>query len=174
MSVQGLGCVYVARGRGMSNCDQRADPGTSILLMASFSYFPALAPSIPLGGTPSHILSLDVTMGITANLIKWLGKALASFCPLLLLCNQWEMLGQVSAHILAPTESQFLGRLIRSPGSLRRRKGSGVLKKEIGVWNSQGGKDKHFCFCFSTFLRKNYITIIYPAWGQSLEKKPSG
>ena len=36
-------------------------------------------------------------------------------------------------------ESQFLGRLIRSPGSLRRTKGSGVLKEEIGVWNSQGG-----------------------------------
>ena len=35
--------------------------------------------------------------------------------------------------------SQFLGRLIRSPGSLRRRKGSGALKAEIGVWNSQGG-----------------------------------
>ena len=27
-------------------------------------------------------------------------------------------------------ESQFLGRLIRSPGSLRRRKGSGALKEK--------------------------------------------
>ena len=40
-------------------------------------------------------------------------------------------------------ESQFLGRLIRSPGPLRRRKGSEVLKEKVGVWNSQGaGKDK--------------------------------
>ena len=69
------------------------------------------------------------------------------------------MLRQVSAHILAPIESQFLGRLIRSPGSLRRKKGSGALKEEIGVWNSQGGKDKIF---FSTFLRKDYVTIMYP------------
>ena len=30
-------------------------------------------------------------------------------------------------------ESQFLGRLIRSPGSPRRRKGSGALEVEIGV-----------------------------------------
>ena len=52
----------------------------------------------------------------------------------------WLMLGQ------------FLGRLIRSLGSPRRRKGSGALKEEKGVWNSQGGgKDKHLFF-FSTFL----------------------
>ena len=56
---------------------------------------------------------------------------------------------------------QFLGRLIRSPGSPKRRKGSGALKEEIGVWNSQGvGKDKLF---FSTFLRKDYIVTMYPA-----------
>ena len=42
-------------------------------------------------------------------------------------------------------ESEFLARLIRSPGSPRRREGSGALKKEIAVWTSQGGeKDKHF------------------------------
>ena len=41
-------------------------------------------------------------------------------------------------------ESQFLGRLLRSPGSLRRRKGSGALKKKKGVWGSQGEKDKLF------------------------------
>ena len=41
-------------------------------------------------------------------------------------------------------EGQFLGRLRRSPGSPRRRKGPGALKEVIGVWNSQGGgKDKH-------------------------------
>ena len=31
---------------------------------------------------------------------------------------------------LCPTESQCLGRLIRSPGSLRRREGSGAPKEE--------------------------------------------
>ena len=36
-------------------------------------------------------------------------------------------------------KSQFLGILIRSLVSLRRRKGSGVLEEMIGVWNSQGG-----------------------------------
>ena len=42
-------------------------------------------------------------------------------------------------------ESEFLARLIRSLGSPRQREGSGALKKEIGVWSSQGGeKDKHF------------------------------
>ena len=47
-------------------------------------------------------------------------------------------------------DSQSLGRLIRSPGSLRRKKGSRALE-EIEVWNSQGGgKDKHLFF--STFL----------------------
>ena len=57
----------------------------------------------------------------------------------------WLMLGQ------------FLGRLIRSPGSPRRRKGSGALKEEKGVWNSQGGgKDKHF---FPTFLSKDYNNV---------------
>ena len=35
--------------------------------------------------------------------------------------------------------SQFLGRLITSPRPPRRRKGSGALKEEIGVCNSQGG-----------------------------------
>ena len=38
------------------------------------------------------------------------------------------------------TESQFLGRLIRSPGFLRRRRrrreGSRALEKEKGVWGS--------------------------------------
>ena len=49
----------------------------------------------------------------------------------------------------------------KSGVSLRRRKGSGPLKEEIGVWNSQGGgKDKHL---FSTFLSQDYITTMYPA-----------
>ena len=45
-------------------------------------------------------------------------------------------------------ESQFLSRLTRNSGSLRRRKKSGALKEGIGVWNSQGGgKNKSFFFC---------------------------
>ena len=87
--------------------------------------------------------------------------------------------------------SQFLGKLIRSPGSPRKRKGSEALEEEIWVWNSQGGgKDKRLCFFFSSaFLSlkelspelmitqqttrfklctKDYITTMYPAWGQFL------
>ena len=44
-------------------------------------------------------------------------------------------------------ESQFLGRLIRSLWSPRRRKESGALEEEIGFWSCQGGeKDKSFFF----------------------------
>ena len=81
-------------------------------------------------------------------------------------------------------ESQFLGRLIRSPESPRRKKGSRALKEEVGVWGSQGGeKDKFFFFkpraddcttkqlillkdMFSLKLCINdYMTTMYPAWG---------
>ena len=42
-------------------------------------------------------------------------------------------------------ESQFLGRLLRSLGSSKKRERSGVLEEEIGAWSSQGGeKSKHF------------------------------
>ena len=61
--------------------------------------------------------------------------------------------------------SQFLGRLIRTwtpLGSPRRRKGSGALEMEIGVWNSQGGgKDKHLFFFFSTFLSLSHIKCFF-------------
>ena len=57
----------------------------------------------------------------------------------------WLMLGQ------------FLGRLIRSPGSPRRRKGSGALKEEKGVWNSQGGGKDKYLFFPSTFLSLSHI-----------------
>ena len=49
----------------------------------------------------------------------------------------------------------------RSPGSPRRRKESGALKEETGVWKSRG-RGMDICF-FSTFLSKNYITIMYPS-----------
>ena len=70
-------------------------------------------------------------------------------------------------------ESQFLGRLIRSPG----------VPKERGVWNSQGGrKDKHLFFFFFSLhslvlvnyttqfklCTRDYITTLYPGWGQFL------
>ena len=48
--------------------------------------------------------------------------------------------------------SQFLGRLIRSPGSLRRRKGSGILKKE----------ERTSVFLFSsTFLSLGHIICFF-------------
>ena len=57
-------------------------------------------------------------------------------------------------------DSEFFSRLIRSLGSLRRRKGSGVLKEEIGVWNSpEGGKDK--LFFPSTFLNLSHIKRLF-------------
>ena len=59
-------------------------------------------------------------------------------------------------------ESQFLGRLIRSPGSPRRREGSGPLKEKIGVWNSQGGvKDKCLFFFFFTFHSLSHIKCFF-------------
>ena len=54
-------------------------------------------------------------------------------------------------HWQVVSESQSLGRLIRSPGSPRRSKGSGILKEEERTR------------LFSTFLSKDYITIMYPA-----------
>ena len=57
-------------------------------------------------------------------------------------------LGQCSSAFTR-WKSQFLGRLVRNLGFPRRRKGSGALKEEIGVWNSQeGGKDKHLVFLY--------------------------
>ena len=46
-------------------------------------------------------------------------------------------------------EKQFLGRLIRSQGAMRRRKGPRTLKEEIGGWNSQGGGKDNFFFLHS-------------------------
>ena len=63
----------------------------------------------------------------------------------------------LSHHFL--NESQFLDRLIRSPGSSRRRKGSGA-PKERGVQDSQGGeKDKcFFLHCFVSVNIKMYLS----------------
>ena len=48
----------------------------------------------------------------------------------------------------------------KKSGSPRRRKGSGVLKEEIGVWNSpEGGKDK--LFFPSTFLNLSHIKRLF-------------
>ena len=43
-------------------------------------------------------------------------------------------------------ESQFPGRLIKSPGSLRRRVAPGIPEEKQGVWGSQGGKKDNFFF----------------------------
>ena len=45
-------------------------------------------------------------------------------------------------------ETQFLDRLIRRPGSPRRRRGSGALE-EKRVWGSQGGRENFFFALFS-------------------------
>ena len=44
----------------------------------------------------------------------------------------------------------------------KEREGSGVLKVEIGVWNSQGGgKDEFFIFFPSTFLSVSHIKLLF-------------
>ena len=55
-------------------------------------------------------------------------------------------------RVLHSWESQFLDKLLRSPGSLRRRKGFWALE-EIGIWSSQGReKDNFFFFSLSPEL----------------------
>ena len=102
---------------------------------------------------------------------------------------------QQQVRIYIQWESQLPGRLIRSPRSPRRKEGSGALEEEIGVWKSQGGRKDKGLFFSSTFLSlshikhffslspklmitqqttqfklctKDYITTMYPAWGQFL------
>ena len=61
-------------------------------------------------------------------------------------------------------ESQFLGRLIRSPTFPRRKRGSGALEKKKGVWGSQGEKDRcSFLHCFvlvniTVYLAQGYVS----------------
>ena len=44
------------------------------------------------------------------------------------------------------------------PASLRRRKGSGALEKEKGIWESHGEKDKLlFLHCFVLFIITMYL-----------------
>ena len=80
------------------------------------------------------------------------------------------------------TESQFLGRLIRSLGSPRKREGSGVLKEEkktnFFFYIPESHKSSFFFKPWSWWLHnkttqlkpctKDYITAMYPAWGQFL------
>ena len=52
----------------------------------------------------------------------------------------------------------------KKSGVLEEEKGVWISQGGDGVWNSQGGgNDKRFFFFFSTFLSKDYITIMYPA-----------
>ena len=74
----------------------------------------------------------------------------------ILLCNKYFVMNdsflpslKLQNDLNSSSESQFLGRLIRNPGSPRRRKGSGVLKDEIVVWSSQGREKHNFFFFFS-------------------------
>ena len=149
---------------------------------------PAAKPSVS-GSHSQWFLSLLWTLSCSGSLSCWLlephgrGPAQgleeqrrAHDCKVTVTCSS--------------SETQFLGRLIRSLGSPRRRKGPGVLEEEIGVWNSQrGGKDKHL---FSLYIpqsqshkrlfffkpgtddyttqfklcTRDYITTMYPACGQ--------
>ena len=53
-------------------------------------------------------------------------------------------------------ESKFLGRLIRNPGFLRRRKGSRALEKQKVVWGSQGDKN----IFYIAFFKKLFSTLL--------------
>ena len=81
-------------------------------------------------------------------------------------------------------ESQFLGRLIRSPGSPRRRKGLGFYRRRKGqtfffpLYILSHIKLSFFFFFFKPgtddytiqfkLCTRDYITTMYPAWGQFL------
>ena len=62
-------------------------------------------------------------------------------------------------------ESHFPGRLIKSPGSPRRREAPGIPEEKQGVWGSQGEeKDIFFflhCFVFSS-VAQSYLTLCNP------------
>ena len=109
----------------------------------------------------------------------------------ILSCNKYFVMNdsflpslKLQNDLNSSSESQFLGRLIRNPGSPRRRKGSRALEEEIGIWSSQGReKDKKIFFFFKPraddcttkqlispkdmfFLKlctSDYITTMYPA-----------
>ena len=58
---------------------------------------------------------------------------------------------------------------MRNPGSQRRTKGSGAVKEEIQVWNSQGGrKDKHFFPLHSLGLDNNNVPFLRTVSGKNL------
>ena len=57
---------------------------------------------------------------------------------------------------------------MRSPGSPRRRKGSGALKAEIKVWNSQGGgKDKRLFFFLYIPQSSSHKRFFFFSWNSS-------
>ena len=86
--------------------------------------------------------------------------SVAHLCPILCSAMDCSTPGFPVLHHLPV--SQSLGRVMRTPGFLRRRKGSGALEEETGVWNSQeGGKDKHFFFFFSTSLSLSHIKCYF-------------
>ena len=57
--------------------------------------------------------------------------------------------------------SHFLSRLVRRPGSPRRKKGSGALEAEIGVSNSQGGGEDKHPFFLCTFFSLGHIKSFF-------------
>ena len=98
--------------------------------------------------------------------------------------NSWSSLTPTSMSwwrhpTISSWESQFLGGLIRSSGSPRRRKGSGAPKVEIGALEfSRRRKGQTFCPLHSLVLvnyttqfklcTRDYTTTMYLAAGQFL------
>ena len=128
----------------------------------------------PLGSFVPGILQARILEWVAisfSNAWKWKVKV-KSLSHAQLLSNPWSAAYQAPpsmgfsrqeywSGVPLPSLNQFLGSLIRSPGFLRRRKGSGVLEKVKGVWGSQREKDKlSFLHCFVLV-----DIMMYLAWG---------
>ena len=83
---------------------------------------------------------------LQARTLEWVRKRLETLYTAQISKSRSSLLPFTVLH---SWESQFLGKMIRSPGSLRRRKGFRALEEEIGIWSSQGReKDKKNFFFF--------------------------
>ena len=98
------------------------------------------------GGPPGSL----VPGILQARTLEWVRKRLETLYTAQISKSRNSLL---PFRVLHSWESQFLGKMIRSPGSLRRRKGSRALEEEIGIWSSQGReKGKIFFFSLSPEL----------------------
>ena len=91
--------------------------------------------------------------------------------------DEWGMIWENSTETCILLR-ESIPRQIDKKSRVPKKKGSGPLEVEIGVWNSQGGgKDKLFCLHslvlvnYTTQFKlctRDYTTTMYPAWGQFL------